>query len=55
MGTDRLTHLCTNFGALSDSELRVRAPALLRSLDEETSAARSELERYLRERKQSAG
>jgi two-component system sensor histidine kinase RpfC len=55
MGTDRLTRLCTSFGALSDSELKLRAPALLRTLEEEMNAARSALEAYLEERRQSAG
>jgi two-component system sensor histidine kinase RpfC len=55
MGTDRLTHACTTLGALSDAELRLQAPALLRTLSEEVTAARAQLERYLVERRQSAG
>ena len=55
MGTDRLTALCTDLGRLSDSELRLRASGLLRSISDEFGAARDELERYLRERKRSAG
>ena len=55
MGTDRLTALCGSFGRLSDAEVRLRAPALLRSLTEELAAARAELERYVRERQQSTG
>ncbi len=35
MGTDRLTRLCTNYDKLSDAELRLQAPALLRTLTEE--------------------
>jgi HPt (histidine-containing phosphotransfer) domain-containing protein len=55
MGTDRLTALCGNLGRLSDSELRLQATGLLRSVTEEFEAARGELERYLRERKRSTG
>jgi hypothetical protein len=40
---------------LSDSELRLQAHGLLRSINDEFGAARTELERYLRERKRSAG
>ena len=50
MGTDRLTAMCGNLGRLSDAELRLQAPALLRSLGEELAAARGELERYVHER-----
>jgi HPt (histidine-containing phosphotransfer) domain-containing protein len=55
MGTDRLTALCGDLGRLSDSELRLQASGLLRSISDEFGAARDELERYLRERKRSAG
>ena len=55
MGTDRLTRVCANLGKLSDAELRLQAPGLMRSIADELSAASSELERYLRDRKQSAG
>ena len=55
MGTDRLTALCGDLGRLSDSELRLKASGLLHSIGEEFSAARGELERYLRERKRSTG
>ena len=55
MGTDRLTALCGRLGRLSDSELRLQASGLLRSIADEFGAAREELERYLRERKRSAG
>ena len=54
MGTDRLTALCGRAGRLSDSEMRLQAPALLRSLGEELAMARGELERYVVERKRSA-
>jgi len=54
IGTDRLTRTCTSFGGLSDAELRLQAPALLRSLTDELGAARSQLERYLLERRKSA-
>jgi two-component system sensor histidine kinase RpfC len=55
MGTDRLTRACGSLGSLSDAELRLQAPALLRSLGEEVGAARTQLERYLQERRKSAG
>ncbi len=55
MGTDRLTGLCGSFGRLSDAEFRLQAPSLQRSLADELAAVRGELERYLRERQQSAG
>jgi two-component system sensor histidine kinase RpfC len=55
MGTDRLTRLCTSLGALNDGEMRLQAPALLRSLTKELGAARSELERYIAERRRSTG
>jgi two-component system sensor histidine kinase RpfC len=55
MGTDRLTHACTSLGGLSDTELRLQAPALLRTLSDEVAAARLQLERYLSERRQSTG
>jgi two-component system sensor histidine kinase RpfC len=55
IGTDRLTRTCTSFGSLSDAELRLQAPALLRSLNDELGAARTQLERYLLERRKSAG
>ena len=55
MGTDRLTRACMAFEALSDSELRLRGPSLLRSLKEELAASRTHLERYLQEKHKSAG
>jgi len=55
IGTDRLTRACTNLGNLSDAELRLQAPALLRTLSEEVAAARAQLEHYVSERRQSAG
>ena len=55
MGTDRLTVICGSIGRLSDAELRLQAPGLLRALGEELVAARGELERYLRNRQQSTG
>jgi hypothetical protein len=55
MGTDRLTAVCGTFGGLSDAELRLQGPLLVRSLGEEFASARGELERYLRSRQRSAG
>ena len=54
MGTDRLTRQCDTLGKHADAELRLQGPGILRSLTDELAAARGELERYLRERKQSA-
>ena len=54
MGTDRLTRLCTNYDKLSDAELRLQAPALLRTLTEELTTVRAQLEQYVAERKSSA-
>ena len=55
MGTDRLTHICRRLGKLSDAELRLQTPGLVRSLTDELGMARRELERYLRQRTRSAG
>jgi HPt (histidine-containing phosphotransfer) domain-containing protein len=54
MGTDRLTQLCTGLGRLSDSELRLQSPALLRKLTEELVIVRGELERYVQDKHSSA-
>jgi two-component system sensor histidine kinase RpfC len=53
MGTDRLTQLCTGLGKLSDAELRLQAPGLLRTLTDELAEARTHLERSLSERRSS--
>jgi two-component system sensor histidine kinase RpfC len=55
MGTDRLTGTCSSLGSLSDAELRLQTPTLLRTLSDELGAASSQLERYLLERRRSAG
>jgi HPt (histidine-containing phosphotransfer) domain-containing protein len=54
IGTDRLTRLCGRLDKLSDAEMRLQAPALLRMLSEELAAARTQLERYLQDRQSSA-
>jgi len=54
MGTDRLTRLCADIGRLSDPELRLQAPGLVRTLADELSAVRDALEHYLRDRQKSA-
>jgi two-component system, sensor histidine kinase RpfC len=54
MGTDRLTRTCSSLGGLSDAELRLQAPTLLRTLNDEVAAARAQLEGYLVERRKSA-
>jgi two-component system sensor histidine kinase RpfC len=55
IGTDRLTRTCNSLGGLSDAELRLQAPALLRTLGDEVGAARAQLESYLQEKRKSAG
>ena len=53
IGTERLTALCGSLGHLSDSEMRLQGSNLLRSLGDELATTRAELERYVRESKQS--
>ncbi|TMH67282.1 MAG: Hpt domain-containing protein, partial [Betaproteobacteria bacterium] len=53
IGTERLTALCGSLGRLSDSEMRLQSLALFRSLGDELATTRAELERYLRDSKQS--
>jgi two-component system sensor histidine kinase RpfC len=55
MGTDRLTRMCSSLGKLSDAELRLQTPGIVRSLGEELAAARAALERYLRDSQRSTG
>ncbi|MBC7804370.1 MAG: response regulator [Candidatus Parcubacteria bacterium] len=55
MGAERLTMFCKDIGRLSDSEVKLQIPKLLRTLREELAATRDSLERYLHERKKSAG
>jgi two-component system, sensor histidine kinase RpfC len=55
IGTDRLTELCAQLGKLSDTELRLQAPRVLRLVNDELTAARGELERYVRETRKSTG
>ena len=55
MGTDRLTRTCSSLGSLSDAELRLQAPALLRTLSDELAAARVAARALPAERRKSAG
>jgi two-component system sensor histidine kinase RpfC len=55
MGAERLTGYCRDLGRLSDAEVKLQIPALLKSLRDELSATRESLEQYLRERRKSAG
>jgi two-component system sensor histidine kinase RpfC len=55
MGAERLTVMCRDLGRLSDAEIKLRAPALLKALREELATTRDALERYLQERRSSAG
>jgi two-component system sensor histidine kinase RpfC len=54
VGTDRLTELCSSVAKLSDAEMRLQAPGLLRTLTGELAAAQTELERILRDKHSSA-
>jgi two-component system sensor histidine kinase RpfC len=54
IGADRLTRMCASLGKNDDAQLRLQGARMLRSLTEELGAVRSELERYMRERQQSA-
>ncbi|HEY1289657.1 MAG TPA: response regulator [Burkholderiales bacterium] len=55
MGTDRLTRLCDRLAALSDSELRLQAASLQRTLAQEMGEARMHLERHIVERRKAVG
>jgi HPt (histidine-containing phosphotransfer) domain-containing protein len=55
MGAERLTALCKDMGRLSDAEVKLQIPALLKALRDELAMTRESLERYLQERKKSAG
>ena len=55
MGTERLTIACDAFESLTDAELRLQAPGLLRALNEDFTGAQAQLARYLRDKKKSAG
>ena len=54
LGTDRLTQMCSDLGRLSDPEVRLQAPGLLRALNEEFAAVRDELQRRLHDSHRSA-
>jgi two-component system sensor histidine kinase RpfC len=54
MGAERLTRICGTLDKLSDSEIRLQSPGLLRAIGDELDAARTELERHARSRRQSA-
>jgi HPt (histidine-containing phosphotransfer) domain-containing protein len=55
MGAERLTVYCKDMGRLSDAEVKLQIPALLKTLREELATTRESLEHYLRERKKSTG
>jgi two-component system sensor histidine kinase RpfC len=55
MGAERLTGFCRDMGRLSDAEVKLQIPALLKTLREELAATRESLERYLQDRKKSTG
>jgi two-component system sensor histidine kinase RpfC len=55
MGAERLTGHCKDMGRLSDAEVKLQIPALLKALRETLAETRESLERYLQERKKSTG
>jgi two-component system sensor histidine kinase RpfC len=55
MGAERLTALCKEMSRYSDAEIKLRVPSLIKELREELAVTRAALERYLQERKKSAG
>ena len=55
MGAEHLTGYCKDVGRLSDPEVKLQNPALLKTLREELAATRESLERYLQERRKSTG
>ncbi len=55
MGAERLTSYCKEMGRLSDAEVKLQIPTLLKSLREELATTRDSLERYLQERRTSTG
>ena len=55
MGAERLAGCCRDMGRLSEAEIKLQIPALLKTLRDELAATRESLERYLRERKKSTG
>jgi DNA-binding response OmpR family regulator/HPt (histidine-containing phosphotransfer) domain-containing protein len=55
MGAERLTGYCRDVGRLTDAEIKLQGPPLLKSLREELATTRDALDRYLQGRKKSAG
>jgi len=55
MGAERLTLFCKETGRLSDAEVKLQIPSLLKTLREQLAATRESLEHYLQERKRSTG
>jgi two-component system sensor histidine kinase RpfC len=55
MGAERLTGCCRDIGRLSDAEVKLQIPALLKTVRGELAATREALESYLRNRQRSAG
>jgi len=55
MGAERLTICCKDFGRLSDAEVKLQIPTVLKTLRDELATTRESLERYLQDRKKSTG
>jgi len=54
MGAERLTRICNDQGKLSDAQLRLQSLQVVKTLEQELSAAREALERHIQERRRSA-
>ena len=55
IGAERLTGYCRDVGRLTDAEIKLLGPLLLKSLRGELATTRDALERYLQGRKKPAG
>lgn len=55
IGAERLTGYCRDVGRLTDAEIRLQGPLLLKSLRGELATTRDALERYLQGRKKPPG
>jgi two-component system, sensor histidine kinase RpfC len=55
IGAERLTACCRDIGRLSDAEVKLQSPALIKTMRAELAATRESLERYLQDRKKSTG
>jgi two-component system sensor histidine kinase RpfC len=54
MGAERLTRICNEQGRLSDAQLRLQSLQVVKTLEQELSAAREALERHVQDSRRSA-